>query len=594
MRQQFYTKTIQSDFIKSLLYNTPLPICNCVSLGDYLIKGHSYIFNRQIIRCTDNGYLRPELQRLQINAGGNLGLFILGYSTLGFGNIITERSFGGHIAKDKYYLLGQYDLRYGLEEGDPDYNYFSTQVDYSIGDIVIQKYQEEDCLYIAINNMAHGIWNPDDWQFIQAEKGPYQLIFCTQSGRIGDKPAGATYKFIQEFQPEVFKINDNQYLSGRTYYIVQEPVTGSITTTHSDGSRIYQYVLVYNDYPGYLSDKIAKYDYIDSYIPETYYKINAEKYLSPYDYYDSDTHKQLGKLLRFYRAVYQLDLMPYYNCWDGSYLGGFVINPLSQDILVETNNTSAFKIIKVPIKFNRKYTIAMDCSSEVKMMPALIKLNDKLKVKLGIGNDIDLCDKLMNSNKVTIYNQLTFNRPIVFEVENKSEESLTTIEGSVDGNTTVSQFFQRYENDLYLLIQVPSLNDSSVVVLEGDYTAIKTNNIFNVQYLNSLSQEQINHYLLSDLSLIMMNDKISYPFADRLVEYLLENVINSRDEIGEDIVRVRQKLNGNVVYDPNITAWDEYLRKTLYDLYMSSTFTTKMDISGFVDKDVEKFIDLIT
>jgi len=37
----------------------------------------------------------------------------------------------------------------------------------------------------------------------------------------------------------------------------------------------------------------------------------------------------------------------------------------------------------------------------------------------------------------------------------------------------------------------------------------------------------------------MLNDKVSYPFADRLIEYLLENVINNRDEIGEDIVRIR-------------------------------------------------------
>lgn len=594
MRQQFYTKTIQSDFIKSLLYNTPLPICNCASLGDYLIKGHSYIFNRQIIRCTKNGYLKPALQRLQINSGGNLGLFILGYSTLGFGNILTQRSFGGYISEDKYYLLGDYDLRYGLEEGDPDYQYFSIYHDYSIGDIVIYPFQGQDCLYIAINNVQHGIWNPEDWQFIQAEKEPYQLIFCTQSGKIGDRPSGAVYKVIQEFEPEIFKITDSAYLSGRTYYIIQEQVSGSITTTHSDGARIYQYTLIYNDYPGYLTDPVAEYDYIDSYIPETFYKLNTERYLSPYDYYDSETHKQLGKLLRFYKAVYQLDLMPYYNCWDGSYLNGFVISSSQGNKgLIETTSNS-YKLIKVPIKFNKKYTVAIDCSSEVRLMPAFIKLNDTLKVKLGIGNDIDLCESLMNYNNITIYNQLTFNRPIVFEIENKSERPLTDIEGSVSGLTTISEFFQRYENDLYLLIQIPSLNDSSVVILEGDYTSIKTSNIFDVQYMNSLSSDQINQYLLSNLSLLMMNDKVSYPFADRLIEYLLENVINNRDEIGEDIVRIRQKLNGNVVYDPNITAWDEYLRKTLYDLYMSSTFTTKVDISGFVDKDVEKFVNLIS
>ena len=91
----------------------------------------------------------------------------------------------------------------------------------------------------------------------------------------------------------------------------------------------------------------------------------------------------------------------------------------------------------------------------------------------------------------------------------------------------------------------------------------------------------------------MLNDKVSYPFADRLVEYLLDNVITNRDEIGEDILRIRQKLNGSISYDAHSVAWDEYLRKTIYDLYMSSSKTTKLDISGFVDKDVEQFINLL-
>ena len=85
------------------------------------------------------------------------------------------------------------------------------------------------------------------------------------------------------------------------------------------------------------------------------------------------------------------------------------------------------------------YTFDEIC--ELPNIDSFIKLNDTLKVKLGIGNDIDLCEELMRYTGVTVYNQLSFNRPIVFEVENKYEEPLTEIEGSVSGLTTISEFF---------------------------------------------------------------------------------------------------------------------------------------------------------
>lgn len=587
MRQKFFTKTIQSDFIKSLLYNTPLPICNCVTNGDYIVKGHTYAYNRSLIKCTKNGYLKPGLKILQVAPSSSMGLFILGFSTLGFRQPITQVSYGSYIFQGKYYLLGSYDLRYDLEDGDPDYPRFSHYDNYSFGDIVIHSYLNRDYLYTAIEDIQPGWWNEDQWQRIDAPIGPYELILCTDSGNIGDIPSGAAFTVVQEYEPQIYRLVDNdnvsrQYLSGNTFYVIAEGNTISDRTT-------WEYRLVYNEYPGYLNDEVASYHTLSSYIPEQYYRLYTQRYLSAYDYYDSETHKELSRLLRFYRSAYQLNLLPFYNCWDGSYLDGFII---TNEELKESATTSG-KLIKVPIQFNKKYTIALDCNSEVKIIPALIKLNDKLTVKLGIGNDIDLCEVVRNKCAgVLRYNQLSFINPITVEIPNKSSDLLSTIEGSVsNSDVTVSQFLQRYENDLYLIIQIPSSNDSSIVVLEGDYTSTKTTNIFNMSYMKCLSFDQFNNYLLSDLSLLMLNDKISYPFADRLVEYLLDNVITNRDEIGDDILRVREKLSGNIIYDGYSVAWDDFLRKTIYDLYMNTPATLKLDISGFVDKDVEEFIN---
>lgn len=587
MRQKFFTKTIQSDFIKSLIYNTSLPVFNCVTNGDYIVKGSTYIYNRSVIKCTKNGYLRPELKTVQVAPTSSIGLFILGFSTLGFRQPVKQVSFGSYIFEGKYYLLGSYNLRYNLEDGDPDYSRFSNYASYSLGDIVIQSYQNRDYLYVALENISPGWWNENQWQLINATIGPYELIKCNTSGVIGNTIAGASFDVVQEYEPQIYRLADNDvvshaYLSGNTYYVIAEGSTISDST-------IWQYRLVYNDYPGYLNDEIASYHVLSSYIPEVYYRLYTQRYLSAYDYYDSETHKELGRLLRFYRSVYQLDLLSFYNCWDGSYLDGFIV---SNDELEESVVTSN-KLIKVPIKFNKKYTIAIDCNSEVKIIPALIKLNDKLTVKLGVGNNVDLCHVVATKCLgVSRYNQLSFINPVVIEIPNESSDNLNTIEGSVvNSSVTVSEFLQRYENDLYLIIQVPASNDSSIVVLEGDYTATKTTNIFNMSYLRCLSFDQFNNYLLSDLSLLMLNDKISYPFADRLIEYLLDNVITNRDEIGDDILRVRKQLGESVIYDVDSVAWDEYLRKTVYDLYMNTSATSKLDISGFVDKDVEEFVN---
>ena len=84
---------------------------------------------------------------------------------------------------------------------------------------------------------------------------------------------------------------------------------------------------------------------------------------------------------------------------------------------------------------------------------------------------------------------MSFTKPVVYEIPNTSTDLLSSIEGSVGNvDVTISEFFARYENDLYLIIQVPATNDSSIVILEGDFTSIDTTNIFNMSYINSLSE----------------------------------------------------------------------------------------------------------
>lgn len=594
MRQKFFTKTIQSDFIKSLLYNTPLPIYKTVQSGDYLVKGYTYIFNRSIIKCTQSGYLFRPLQKLTHFIPGGLGQFILDIShldqTLSSVDITQYAEYylprianGQPIINQTYYLLGSYNLRYDLVEGDPDYPIFDEDsiTGYLAGQIVQHLEDSGDYyLYRARKNIdPESTWNIDDWRYINSNVGPYKLIYCTRSGITNGIPSGAAYTVLQESEPVVISTSDvNEDLNPNMYYCLVDIPNQEIC-------------LIYNENVFTLKNTVAQWYEYNSYIPERYYTTFTNRFDSATDYYDSDTHKRFGDLLRFYKNIYHINLMPYYNCWDGSYL---LNHQIFENELVKISDPT-FKLLKVPIKFNQKYTIAIDCDSKVYIVPAFIKFNDFLKVKVGMSNEIDLSSLLDNSQVIT-YNSTSFNNPFIFEITNTSNIKVSSndLYPSVDDkNLTVSELLEKYERDLYLIIQLPLNNDSSVVVLEGDYLNTKINNIFDIEHLDQISQKQLDNMLTGPLSLLQLNDKITYPFADRLIEYILQNVITERDEIGEDILRVRNDLQGYLQYATDQVAWDDYLRITIYDLLKRQYGTKKLDISGYVDKDAEEYLSTL-
>ena len=55
---------------------------------------------------------------------------------------------------------------------------------------------------------------------------------------------------------------------------------------------------------------------------------------------------------------------------------------------------------------------------------------------------------------------------------------------NVDANCSL---LYTYHRDLYMLIQIPANNNSSIVVLEGDYTTVDFPKTFNAEYINELS-----------------------------------------------------------------------------------------------------------
>lgn len=313
-----------------------------------------------------------------------------------------------------------------------------------------------------------------------------------------------------------------------------------------------------------------------------YYPKFTEKFMSDNLYYDTQTHKQLGRYLRAYRDCYNIDLMPFYNCWCNQYISNFFVT----DRGVVKGDNSPYKVAMVPIRFNKKYTIAADSSSAVMIAPIYQENNQLIPAWSG-SRSFDLTTDLCSRNGyANVHKQLScsFKQPFTIEVQNRDGDSNAVVH-------------QRNEKYLYLLIQFMSTVNTTLIVLEGDYTDLGCTEIYNsekvlnVEYEgNTVSEKNIitpvewDKMMLSNLDLLQLSSKEQRPYSNRLIEYLLQNVITSRDEVSLDIKiaqRGRMKQTG---------VWDNNLRRALYRDFMNSKHSRKIDITGYVDKDVENSI----
>lgn len=308
------------------------------------------------------------------------------------------------------------------------------------------------------------------------------------------------------------------------------------------------------------------------------YKGFTDNFISTYPFYDIETHKRLGQYLRCYRDIYDIDLMPFYNCFTGQYTSGLKITQTG--IVNKPNSTD--KIFMIPIKFNKTYTICLDSQSEVWMAPAMI--NNGVFVNIprlqedGTFKDEELTETVCSKkNAIRKYTSSSFTTPILYNLPN------------MDASDEL--FLQQHEKYLFLIIQVSSQNNSSLVVLEGDYTNLKSNKIINGEHFSKITEPTLNKLFLSELNLTMISDGTSYPFSDRLIEYLLQNVIDIFDPISQNIKLVQ---TGEAKYKPRgykyFGIWTSALRRDIFDTYKKQKKVIHRDNNGFVDKDVERFL----
>ena len=317
--------------------------------------------------------------------------------------------------------------------------------------------------------------------------------------------------------------------------------------------------------------------------------------------YDSYTHEYLGDYLRFQRDYRNINLMPLYNCFSNTLCPRLNINfDVVEDVIdgatnkvtkkgyvakFDTRETN-YKIYMIPIKLFQKYTIAIDCFTDVEVCCGFYG-----KYQYGSAYDT------VAEDTYRCFNSLLFNKPVLYD-------PMVGLKKYLDPRHPLE--IAQHETDLKLFIKLPISNKSSIVILEGNYTEytpstiikyspakdddfITVNNHTQVNFDGDLD-ENIKH-LVTPLQLLAQNTGISYPFADRLIEYLVGNAVTPVDDISDNIKRAKKVINAktNALRDDE-GVWEEIMQLILYN-YASNNFNVRInhDILGYVDKDTESY-----
>jgi hypothetical protein len=173
--------------------------------------------------------------------------------------------------------------------------------------------------------------------------------------------------------------------------------------------------------------------------------------------------------------------MPLYNCFSNRACPNLEIKFDLEHYKVEFNtnqefNTALYKYYMVPVKFFKEYTIAIESEAAIEMCCCIYGASQNKSEKLNnIPKLTYQCISDSRFSKPTLYTKIN-NLSALMDKNNESE-------------------LAQYENDLKLILKVPSNNKSSIVILEGNYLnyndVIYSDKIDNVELTNLEAELEI-------------------------------------------------------------------------------------------------------
>lgn len=334
---------------------------------------------------------------------------------------------------------------------------------------------------------------------------------------------------------------------------------------------------------------------------------------SPGVSYDTKTHEYLGDYLRFLRDYYNINLMSLYNCFvDKIYNNihfNFSLGPNRLKISFNSQDPN-YRIYAIPVKLFATYTIALDSSQGVELFCGFYN------TCLDITNKSDELAK-RTYQKV---NGTLFNQPFLYDklhLNNWQEESDFL---SIPGGTKVlrTDKYTRWdiinrEKDLRLFIKVPASCQSTITILEGDYRTYNNSKYVPMQTNSAVEGEEnkalfystnrcilnfneaevdLNSYdfkQISRLQLLAFNTGESYPFSDRLIEYLSGSAVTPIEEIPDNIKRAQRVMSQNHNYFKIEGLWENKMQNILYDYIMNSGPVEVITLGNDADHDPDNF-----
>lgn len=286
--------------------------------------------------------------------------------------------------------------------------------------------------------------------------------------------------------------------------------------------------------------------------------------------YDTYTHRYLGRYLRFLRDWGGVDLMSLYNCFDEEINNkeiSFLLDPDDSNSLKKTfgGETEEHIVYSIPVLAPFSYTLGLQTRGSVEMC-------------IGFA-DSDLLTPEEREYApflyANTYRKKNFPRSILLnDFFNSSEPD-------------ISRFYNR--SDLRLLLKVPRHIRSSIVLLEGNYlkdnVVVPGSSTYDTPGLATGPVDEVTFNY--NPQLLSYANTSNYLLADRLVEYLTDNVISPLSE-GYDIIKLQQFLVNNYIVSVNPSVWSEKEFDTIKKLIRDEKISTNyFDSLGYCDKEVE-------